>query len=80
MTKAQIFDIVKKNIVEVLPDLDQDMIALDKSLSDLGANSVDRMEIIQMSMDELSVNIPLMSFAKATNIDGVVEVLLANRR
>lgn len=80
MNKSEIFEIVKKNIIEVLPDLDQNIISPEKSLSDLGANSVDRMEIIQMSMEDLSINIPLMSFAKASNIEGVVDVLLANRR
>lgn len=78
MTKADIFNAVKANVIEVLPDLDAGAILPEKSLADLGANSVDRMEIITMTMEHLGISIPLLSFAKVTNIEGIVEVLAAH--
>ena len=79
MTKAEIFEIVKKNALEIL-EVQADAITMDKSLSDLGANSVDRMEIVTLSMEELGIKIPFMSFAAATNIGSLVDVLSSNLR
>ena len=78
MTKEQVCEVVRNIIAEVLPDLDAEQISLDKSLKDLGANSIDRMEVVTMSMQELGVKIPLLSFAQVGNIEGLVDVLLEN--
>jgi polyketide biosynthesis acyl carrier protein len=77
-TREQVFDIVKKNILEVLPHLSPADISMDRSMPDLGANSVDRMEVVTQSMEDLGLKIPLMSFAKVANIDGLVGVLFEN--
>ncbi len=77
--KNSVFTVVKGNIVKVL-DLNPDQISIDKSLSDLGANSVDRMEIVTCSMEDLGLDIPLMSFAKVSNIEGLVEVFASHLR
>ncbi|HTR88005.1 MAG TPA: phosphopantetheine-binding protein [Reyranella sp.] len=74
------FEVVRKNILEVLPDLSPGMVSIDKSMSDLGANSVDRMEVVTQSMEDLDLKIPLMSFAAVTNIEGLVGVLFENLR
>jgi polyketide biosynthesis acyl carrier protein len=78
ITKAEVFDIVKNNILDILPKVQPEMVSIEKSLSDLGANSVDRMEVVTMSMEDLGVKIPLMSFAGVTNIEGLVDVLFNN--
>mgnify|MGYP001545262012 CR=1 FL=1 len=76
MTKDEIFNLVKKNILEVLPDIDESIIVPEKHLRDLGANSVDRMEIITMTMEDLNINIPLLEFGKVKNMDELCSVLL----
>lgn len=78
MSKEHVFEVVKNIIVEVLPDVELDQISIEKSLKDLGANSIDRMEIVTMSMEELDLKIPLMSFAQVGNIEGMVDVLTDN--
>lgn len=75
MTRDDVFDIVKKNIREVLPELDDSKIVTEVHLKELGANSVDRMEIITMSMEDLDINIPLVEFAKVKNIDELISLL-----
>lgn len=77
MTKAEVFEVVKNIIIEIL-DIPTSEIAIEKNLSDLGANSVDRMEIVTMSMECLGLKIPLLSFAAVSNIEGLVDVLYAN--
>jgi polyketide biosynthesis acyl carrier protein len=77
MTKAEIFEVVKKNALEIL-DVAPDTVTLGKSLTDLGANSVDRVEIVTMTMEDLGLKIPFMSFAGASNIEDLVEILRSN--
>ena len=79
MTKTEVFEVVKKNILEIL-DVRPDMVSIEKSLSDLGANSVDRMEVVTSSLQDLELKIPLVSFAAASNIEDLVDVLAANLR
>ncbi|NVO12351.1 MAG: acyl carrier protein [Bacteroidales bacterium] len=78
MSKEYVFGIVKNAIMEVLPDVNPEMITIEKALKDLGANSIDRMEVVTMSMEELGLKIPLMSFAQVGNIEGLVDVLVEN--
>lgn len=75
MTKDEIFDAVRQAILEVLPDLPAKEISIEKSLVELGANSVDRMEVVMMSMEALGLKIPLMRFAGVGNLAGLVDVL-----
>ena len=78
MSKEHVFEAVKNVIVEILPDVNTDTISIEKQLKDLGANSIDRMEIVTKSMQALEIKIPLMSFAGVSNIEGLVEVLTEN--
>lgn len=78
MTKENVYQLVKEVIVDVLPNLSEDQISIDQNLTELGANSIDRMEVVMLSMQELGIKIPLMSFAGVSNIEGLVDVLLAN--
>lgn len=75
MTRDDVFTVVKKNIFEVLPFLSGKEIAIENSLKNLGANSIDRMEIVTMSMEHFNVMIPPTEFAAVKNIEGLVSVL-----
>ena len=77
MTKDEIFAVVKRNALEIL-DVTPDTVTMGKSLTDLGANSVDRMEIVTSTMQDLGLKIPFMSFAGAANIEDLVEILRSN--
>jgi len=74
MTKAQIFQLICDQINIVIPELMQHPIAPTHSLKVLGANSIDRAEIIMLTMAALKVKIPLIEFAKVDNIQGIVDV------
>ena len=79
MTKEDIFEVIQQNIMEVLEEIHKDMVQIDKSMKDLGANSVDRMEIIAMTMEALDVKIPLVEFGSVKNIQGLVDLLYEKR-
>jgi polyketide biosynthesis acyl carrier protein len=74
-SEERVFILVKRVIGEVLPDLDQALIASNKSLLELGANSVDRVEVVTTSMERLDLTVPLSKFANVNNIGELVSVL-----
>ena len=75
MNKDEIFNIIKKNIAEVLFDLDIDSVKITDSLKDLGANSIDRLDIIMLSIEALNIKCEMMEFKNAKNIEGIVDIL-----
>lgn len=74
MKQDDIFTILCQHLSEVIPELNQRPITPSDSLKALGANSLDRAEIIMLTMAQLKVKIPLVDFARAENIQGIVEV------
>jgi polyketide biosynthesis acyl carrier protein len=80
MTHDQIFEVVKESIGEILFDLDLSTVTLAHSLKELGANSIDRMEITVQSMEALGLKIPLVEFGKVGNLQGLVDVLFEKKQ
>jgi polyketide biosynthesis acyl carrier protein len=77
MTKNTVLEIVRQNTVEVLGGISPGDVRLDVRLKDLGANSIDRVEITTLSMEALGVTIPLVELAKVSNIGELVDALHA---
>ena len=75
MTKEQIFEVVKNHIVDTLEDVDESKIDATKSMKELGANSLDIVEIVSCSMRELKVKVPRSELAKLANIQELVDLL-----
>lgn len=79
MTKEKIFDVVKKNVLEILPDLSPELITIDGRLKDLGANSIDRMEIVTQTLEDLELVIPLVELGGVGNLRELVDLLDAKK-
>lgn len=75
MTQDEVFAVVKKNIREVLVNLDGQEIPLEASLKEVGANSLDRADITVQCMEDLQIKIPLVEFGGIKNIEGLVDLL-----
>jgi len=69
MTKEEAFELIKKQTIEIVPELADVEIKITDSLKDLGANSVDRAEILMMAMEELELDIPRVELYGANNIE-----------
>jgi polyketide biosynthesis acyl carrier protein len=80
MTETEIFDLVKRHIVNVLLDVDAAAITPERSLTELGANSVDRVEISLGALEELGLNIPRVELNGVRDIGGLVRVLHRHRQ
>jgi len=75
MTKEHIYNVVKKHLMQTVDGLDESAIDGTKSMKALGANSLDIVEIVSVSMRELKVKVPRSELSKLTNIDGLVDLL-----
>jgi polyketide biosynthesis acyl carrier protein len=78
VTKSEIFEIVVRNARDVLPTLSNQHIAANASLQALGANSLDRSEIVMMTLEAMQLSLPLAATARAKNIDELVKLLHAS--
>ena len=73
MTKEEVIEVIKKNIIENLDDLDNEEIDPKKSMKDYGANSLDMIEVVSCSMRELNIKIPRAELAEIENIEGLAD-------
>jgi polyketide biosynthesis acyl carrier protein len=74
MTAEDVFEVVRASTAKVL-DVDTSVMTMDGTLGDLGANSVDRADIVTQSMLDLRVKVPAREFKEVTDIRSLVGVL-----
>lgn len=77
ISKQEILEALHRHTREVLPDLANHVFQPDDSLKALGANSVDRADIIMLTLETLSLRIPMVDLARAENIDGLADIIHA---
>lgn len=75
MDREFILNIIAQHSRTVVPALNNHVFQSTDSLRNLGANSIDRSEIIIMTLESLSLNIPLIAVARAENIGELAEIL-----
>lgn len=75
MRKEDILKLVIQHSCEVIPELDGHEFKSSDRLADLGANSVDRAEIVGMTLEALALQIPRVELFGAKNIGELVDVL-----
>jgi polyketide biosynthesis acyl carrier protein len=76
-SRQEVFDLVIEHVRNVLPDLDGVDVQPTDSLRDLGANSMDRAEIVMSVMDALSLSIPRVELFGPKNVGELVDLLHA---
>lgn len=77
MTREHVLEVVKRHLVDTIEELEGVEIDPAKSMKDLGANSLDIVEVVSSSMRELKVKVPRSELNKLTNITELVELLYA---
>lgn len=73
MTKDEVMQVIKQNIVDNLDDVEMDDIDGSKSMKEYGANSLDMIEVVSTSMRELSIKIPRSELADIETIDQLAD-------
>jgi acyl carrier protein len=77
MTREHVLEVVKRHLVDTIEELEGVEIDPAKSMKDLGANSLDIVEVVSSSMRELKVKVPRSELNKLTNINELVDLLYA---
>lgn len=67
---------VVEAVTEILPAVPAAEVTGGRHLKELGADSVDRVEIILTLLDRLGLDVPLSGFADLPNLDAVIDLLL----
>jgi polyketide biosynthesis acyl carrier protein len=75
MTRDELFQVVKRVVETTLPDLDPAEIQPNRSLADLGANSIDRLDVTMGSLESLDLHVSMTEFAGVANLQGLVDIL-----
>jgi polyketide biosynthesis acyl carrier protein len=75
MNVQDIFEVIIRHVRDVIPGLAGHAFSFTDSLRELGANSVDRSEIIALTLESLCLNIPLIEVARAQNIGELASIL-----
>ncbi|MBO1581235.1 acyl carrier protein [Bacillus sp. XF8] len=75
MKKEDIFLILVQHAREIVPELEQHHFQWEDRLVDLGADSVNRAEIIMLTLEALSLRIPSIELSEARNLGGLAEIL-----
>jgi polyketide biosynthesis acyl carrier protein len=68
--------LVRDVVHEILPGVPRAQVTGDKHLKDLGADSVDRVEIILSLIDRLGIDEPMSSFSDLPDLDTLVDFLV----
>lgn len=77
MSKEDVLETIVRHVREVVPTLADYAFQPGDSLKALGANSIDRADVIMMTLESLSLNIPLVELAKAQSIDELASIIHA---
>ena len=73
MTKDEVIQVITRNIVDNLDDLENETIDPKKSMKDYGANSLDMIEVVSTSMRELNIKIPRAELADIATIEELAD-------
>ena len=76
MTKEEIVEVIKRNLVENLDDLDASQINPESSMRDYGANSLDIIEVVSCTMRDLKIKVPRAELAEIQNINQLADKFL----
>jgi polyketide biosynthesis acyl carrier protein len=78
--REAIFEVITRHAREVVPELAGHSFVPSDRLTDLGANSIDRAEIVTMTMETLGLAIPRVDLFGASNIGELVDVIFRKSR
>jgi polyketide biosynthesis acyl carrier protein len=71
---------IRRSVLEVLPELDAELVDETRSLSELGANSIDRADVVTMTMDDLGISVPVGEFQDVRDIATLARLLRKHAR
>ncbi len=75
MTREKVLDVVLENLRDTVEELEDVEIDVSQSMKDMGATSLDIVEVVSCSMRELRVKVPRSELNKLQNVTQLVDTL-----
>ncbi len=75
--KKQVVGLIKENLFEIIPELSETDISLDESFVEMGANSVDRGELITLTLERLNLEVSRIHFVRAQTINELADMIIS---
>ena len=75
MNNDDIFKLIVEHTRAILPELSDHTFQRTDSLKDLGANSVDRSEILLMTLEAMNLKVPAVEFHGPENIGELADMI-----
>ncbi|MGW8063188.1 phosphopantetheine-binding protein [Streptomyces ziwulingensis] len=67
-TEERVLAVLRRTTLEIVPEVEPAAFTPDRTLSDLGCNSIDRAEIVTLAMEELDIAVPVHEFHQGMDI------------
>ena len=75
VSREEILSMVKRHLMDNVEDLDEGTIDPSKSMKELGANSLDIVEVVSCTMRDLKVKVPRAELAQLNDMNALVDLL-----
>ena len=75
ITREEVLEIVKGHLVDTIEELEGVEIDPSRSMKDLGANSLDIVEVVSCSMRDLKIKVPRSELNTLENMNQLVDLL-----
>lgn len=75
MSREEILEIVREETVDILYDLNPEEVTMDQTLVKLGANSIDRAEIVLACAERIGIKLTAVELAEVSDICTLVEAM-----
>ena len=75
ISREEVLEVVKGHLVDTIEELEGVEIDPERSMKDLGANSLDIVEVVSCSMRQLKIKVPRSELNQLTNINELVAML-----
>ncbi len=73
--RARVTEVVLGLVREILPDAPAELVVPERSMAELGATSIDRVEVATLAMESLGLRIPNRELASVNSIGDLIDVL-----
>ena len=74
-TAPEVFSVVKKHLKEIIGEVEEERITPEASMRDLGASSLDIVDVVSCSVRELRLRIPRGELGDIDKIQPLVDLL-----
>jgi acyl carrier protein len=74
MTRQEMFAVVRSHIEKVIEGVEGTAITEDMSMRELGADSLQIVEVVSRSMKELKVKVPRTELSRAKNLKDLLDL------